>query len=44
MVSTWKVGTNPNAKLVNSMIDEYHETLQNGDIHNNRGAHYRWPE
>lgn len=28
---SWKVGTNPNAELVNSMLDEYHETLQNED-------------
>lgn len=27
MVSAWKVDTNPNAELVNSMLDEYHETL-----------------
>ena len=47
MVSAWKVGTNPNAELVNSMLDEYYETLMNGEkpiIHSDRGAHYRWPE
>ena len=47
MVSAWKISTNPNAELVNSMLDEYHETLQNGEkpiIHSDRGAHYRWPE
>lgn len=27
MVSAWKISTNPNAELVNSMLDEYHETL-----------------
>lgn len=47
MVSAWKISTNPNAELVNSMLDEYHGTLQNGEkpiIHSDRGAHYRWPE
>ena len=37
----------PNAELVNSMLDEYHKTLKNGEkpiIHSDRGAHYRWPE
>ena len=46
MVSAWKISTNPNAELVNSMLDEYHETLKNGEkpiIHSDRGAHYRWP-
>lgn len=31
MVSAWKISTSPNAELVNSMLDEYHETLQNGE-------------
>ena len=46
MVSAWKISTNPNAELVNSMLDEYHETLKNGErpiVHSDRGAHYRWP-
>lgn len=44
IVSAWKVGINPNAELVNSMLDEYHETLKNGEkpiIHSDQGAHYR---
>lgn len=44
---SWKVGTNPNAELVNSMLDEYHETIMNREktiIHSDSGAHYRWPE
>ena len=44
-VSAWKISTNPNAELVNSMLDEYHETLKNGErpiVHSDRGAHYRW--
>lgn len=28
VVSTWKISTNPNAELVNSMLDEYHEILK----------------
>lgn len=47
MVTAWKISTNPNAELVNSMLDEYHKTLKNGEkpiIHSDRGAHYRWPE
>ena len=47
MVTAWKISTNPNAELVNSMLDEYHKTLKNGEkpiIHSDRGAHYRWKE
>lgn len=47
MVSAWKVGTNPNAELVNGMMDEYHKTLKNEEkpiIHSDGGAHYLWPE
>ena len=47
MVTAWKISTNPNAELVNSMLDEYHKTLKNGEkpiIHSDRGAHYRWTE
>ena len=31
MVTAWKISTNPNAELVNSMLDEYHKTLKNGE-------------
>ena len=47
MVPTWKVSTNPNAELVNQMLDEYHHSLKNNEkpmIHSDRGVHYRWPE
>lgn len=30
MVFVWTVDTNPNAELVNSMLDKYFETLMNG--------------
>lgn len=46
MISACKIGTNINVKLVNSMPDEYYETLMNGEkpiIHSDRGAHYRRP-
>ena len=41
IVYAWKVGRNPNAELVNSMLDEYHETLKNGErpiVHSDRGG------
>lgn len=47
MVSAWKISTNPNAELINSMLDEYNKTLKKGEkpiIHSDQGAHYRWPE
>lgn len=31
MVFVWIVDTNPNAELVNSMLDKYFETLMNGE-------------
>ena len=29
MVPTWRIGTSPNAELVNEMLDEYHDYLEN---------------
>lgn len=46
MVPTWKISTNPDAELVNQMLDEYHLSLKKDEkplIHSDRGAHYRWP-
>ena len=45
MVPTWRIGTSPNAELVNEMLDEYHDYLKEETplIHSDRGVHYRWP-
>jgi transposase InsO family protein len=42
---SWTIGTNPNANLVNSMLDRAIDTLQDGEqpiVHSDRGCHYRW--
>ncbi len=46
MISAWKISTNPDAKLVNDMLDEYSGKLTHGErpiLHSDRGVHYRWP-
>lgn len=46
LLSSWTIGTNPNAELVNIMLDNATETLKLGEhpiIHSDRGGHYRWP-
>ena len=47
MVISWSIGTRPDAKLVNAMLDAAIETVANCDdlpvVHSDRGAHYRWP-
>ncbi len=47
MVVSWTIGTNPNAELVNTMLDAAIETVaQTTDrpvVHSDRGGHYRWP-
>ena len=47
MVVSWTIGTNPDAELVNTMLDSAIETVANADdrpvVHSDRGAHYRWP-
>lgn len=46
MVISWSIGTRPDAKLVNTMLDAAIETVAKCDdspvIHSDRGAHYRW--
>jgi putative transposase len=45
-VTSWSIGTNPDADLVNSMLDQALTTLKEGEhplIHTDRGCHYRWP-
>jgi transposase InsO family protein len=47
MVISWSIGTRPDAKLVNTMLDAAIETVAKCDdlpvVHSDRGAHYRWP-
>ena len=45
-VVSWTIGTSPDAKLVNSMLDLAIASLQPEEhpiIHSDRGSHYRWP-
>lgn len=42
----WRIGTSPNAELVNQMLDDAISTLKEGEhpvVHTDRGCHYRWP-
>ena len=47
LVNSWSIGTQPDAELVNTMLDAAIETVADGDarpiVHSDRGAHYRWP-
>ena len=46
LVTSWSIGTSPDAELVNGMLDAAISTLNPGEqpiIHSDRGAHYRWP-
>lgn len=47
MVISWSIGTQPDAGLVNTMLDAATGTVTDGEerpiIHSDRGAHYRWP-
>lgn len=46
MAVTWSIGTSPNARLVNSMLDAAISKLREGEhpiLHSDRGGHYRWP-
>lgn len=43
---SWRIGTTPNAELVNTMLDDALDVLQTDDrpiVHSDRGCHYRWP-
>lgn len=45
-VVSWTASRNPNAELVNTMLDDAVSTLSPGErpvLHNDRGIHYRWP-
>lgn len=46
MEVTWAIGTSPNARLVNSMLDAAISHLWEEErpiLHSDRGGHYRWP-
>lgn len=47
LVVSWSIGTRPDAKLVNTMLDSAIESVADRDerpvVHSDRGAHYRWP-
>ncbi|HZK02564.1 MAG TPA: IS3 family transposase, partial [Anaerovoracaceae bacterium] len=46
LVVSWSIGTSPDAKLVNSMLDRAIEVLKDGArplVHSDRGSHSRWP-
>src|SRR5690625_4884340 len=46
LVVSWSIGTNPNAHMVNTMLDHAVSTLEPDErpvLHTDRGGHYRWP-
>jgi transposase InsO family protein/transposase-like protein len=47
LVTSWTIGTHPDAELVNTMLDAAIQTVAGGNdrpvVHSDRGAHYRWP-
>ena len=46
LVTSWSIGTSPDAELVNTMLDRATMTLKEGEhplVHSDRGTHYRWP-
>lgn len=45
-LASWTIGTEPDADLVNTMLDDAIATLKPGEkpiVHSDRGCHYRWP-
>ena len=46
MVVSWTIGTSPNSKLANTMLQKAIEQLDPSEhplVHSDRGCHYRWP-
>lgn len=46
LIVSWTLSTQPDAEMVNTMLDLATDTLENGVspiIHTDRGCHYRWP-
>ena len=47
MVVSWTIGTSPNSKLANTMLQKAIEQLDPSEhplVHSDRGCHYRWVE
>ncbi|WP_420864834.1 IS3 family transposase, partial [Lacticaseibacillus manihotivorans] len=45
-ITSWRIGTSPNAELVNTMLESAAQALPahaKPTVHSDRGAHYRWP-
>ena len=46
LLPAWKIGSSPDAKLVNEMLDDAISSLKDHErplVHTDRGCHYRWP-
>lgn len=46
LITSWAIGTSPDAELVNTMLDRAVATLGKEErplVHSDRGGHYRWP-
>lgn len=46
MLPAWTIGTSPDSRLVNEMLDKAVSTLEENEhplVHSDRGCHYRWP-
>jgi len=46
LIHCWKIGSTPDAELVNSMLDNAINILKEDEhplLHTDRGCHYRWP-
>ncbi len=46
MAVSWSIGTSPDAKMVNTMLDNAIAMLGKDErpvVHSDRGSHYRWP-
>ena len=45
-ITSWTIGTSPNAELVNTMLSAAAAAFTSDEkpvVHSDRGAHYRWP-
>lgn len=46
MAVSWSIGTSPDARMANTMLDNAIATLRQDErpvVHGDRGSHYRWP-
>jgi putative transposase len=47
LIVSWIIGTNPDAELVNNMLDDAIRTFADDErpvLHSDRRCHYRWPD